>query len=77
MVYESCRNLLASRYIIACCMFGGTSAHCIFWLACVSLSVGRLRFMFFRRVEVGGEAVVVGHITHALMITMSPSQPTC
>ena len=43
---------------------------------CVSLRVGRLRFMFFRCEVVGGEAVVVGHITHALMITMSPSQPT-
>ena len=62
--------------MIACCTSSGTSDNRSFWLACVSLRVGRLRFMIFRRVVVGGEAVVVGHITHALMITMSPSQPT-
>jgi len=42
--------------MIACCMFGGTSAHCIFWFACVSLSVGRLRgMMIVVCVCVGGE----------------------
>jgi len=36
-------------------MLGGTSDHCIFWLACVSLSVGRLRVMVVGCVDVGGE----------------------
>ena len=56
---------------MACCTSGGTSDQS----SLPSLSLG-LFFMIFRGEVVGGKAVVVGHITYALMITISPSQPT-